>query len=73
MWANAEDNQRSATTKLTMPIAAFGGKYSVGEGAAQSMRAVADNVKAVIVPDAGHWLPEENPRFVANELIAFLS
>lgn len=73
MWTNADDNQRSATTKLTMPITAFGGQYSVGEGAAQSMRAVANNVKAVVVPGAGHWLPEENPEFVQQQLSVFLS
>jgi pimeloyl-ACP methyl ester carboxylesterase len=27
--------------------------------------------RAVEVPDAGHWLPEENPDFVTRELLAF--
>jgi pimeloyl-ACP methyl ester carboxylesterase len=73
MWTNAENNRASATVKLTMPVAAFGGEYSVGAGAAQSMSAVADHVTTVIVPGSGHWLPEENPVFVLNELLAFLA
>lgn len=30
-------------------------------------------LRAVDVPDAGHWLAEENPRFVTAELLRFLS
>jgi pimeloyl-ACP methyl ester carboxylesterase len=73
MWTNAEDNKTSAVNQLLMPVAAFGGEYSVGAGAAQSMAAVAAHVKTVIVPGSGHWLPEENPAFVIDELKAFLS
>ncbi|MFD2796343.1 alpha/beta fold hydrolase [Promicromonospora vindobonensis] len=28
-------------------------------------------VRAVDVPDAGHWLVEENPEFVTAELLRF--
>jgi pimeloyl-ACP methyl ester carboxylesterase len=73
MWTNAEDNKASAAVKLTLPVLAFGGEYSVGAGAAQSMSAVATKVKTVIVPGSGHWLPEENPAFVQRELMAFLA
>lgn len=73
MWTNADHVRASATTRLTMPVAAFGGQYSVGEGAAASMRAVADHVESFIVPDSGHWLPEENPAFVRDALAAFLA
>jgi pimeloyl-ACP methyl ester carboxylesterase len=73
MWTNAEHNKASAAVKLAMPVAAFGGEHSVGAGAAQSMSAVAGHVQTVIVPGSGHWLPEENPSFVHNELLAFLA
>lgn len=72
MWTNAENNRRSAEIKLDIPVAAFGGEYSVGVGAAQSMQAVANKVQTIIVPGAGHWLPEENPDFVITELKRFL-
>jgi pimeloyl-ACP methyl ester carboxylesterase len=73
MWTNAEHDKASAATKLAMPVAAFGGEYSVGPGAAQSMSAVAERVRTVIVPGSGHWLPEENPGFVIQELKSFLA
>lgn len=34
---------------------------------------VTDIVRAVDVPNAGHWLVEENPRFVTDELLRFLA
>jgi pimeloyl-ACP methyl ester carboxylesterase len=72
MWANAEQNKASATQKLTMPVLAMGGEYSVGPAAAQSMQAVANNVKTAIIPGSGHWLPEENPAAVIEQLQTFL-
>jgi pimeloyl-ACP methyl ester carboxylesterase len=73
MWKNAEDNKASAQTKITMPVVAMGGEYSVGAMAAQSMSAVATNVQTVIVRGSGHWLPEENAARVTTELTRFLS
>jgi pimeloyl-ACP methyl ester carboxylesterase len=73
MWTNADDDKRSAERRLSIPVAAFGGEYSVGEGAAMSMRAVADDVNSIVVPGSGHWLPEENPAFVRDALAAFLA
>jgi pimeloyl-ACP methyl ester carboxylesterase len=73
MWTNAEHDRASAATKLTMPVIALGGEHSVGAGAAQSLSAVAENVETLVVPGAGHWLPEENPDFVTAALLRFLA
>lgn len=73
MWTNADDDRASAQTPLTIPVAAFGGEYSVGAGAAMSMQAVATQVETVIVPGAGHWLPEENGPYVVDTLRDFLA
>ncbi|GLY47284.1 alpha/beta hydrolase [Lentzea sp. NBRC 102530] len=48
------------------------------EGQAQAIRGtiaprVPNIVAALDVPNAGHWLVEENPRFVTAELLEFLS
>ena len=73
MWTNAEHDKASAARRLIMPVAAFGGEFSVGAGSAQSMSAVADMVQTIIVPGSGHWLTEENPAFVIKELAVFLA
>lgn len=72
---DALDNQAwlAAYGKLKMPVLALGGDKSFGRGmeALQSLQGVADDVRGGLVPNAGHWVVEEQPEFVANELLAF--
>jgi pimeloyl-ACP methyl ester carboxylesterase len=35
------------------------------------MKQLAQNVTGVIVPNSGHWIPEEQPVFLANLLNNF--
>jgi pimeloyl-ACP methyl ester carboxylesterase len=63
--ADAVDNQANAESKrLTMPVMAMGAEFVFGAGVAASFRAVASDVREVIAPDSGHWIPEENPTFL---------
>lgn len=54
----------------TLVMAAQGQAEAIKGTAAPRMTNI---VRAVDVPDAGHWLVEENPRFVTAELLRFLS
>jgi len=59
---DAKDNQAFlAQGKLAMPILAVGGEKSFGPTMAVVMRATATNVTGQVIPDAGHWLMEEQP------------
>lgn len=72
---DALDNQAwlAAHGKLKMPVLALGGDKSFGRGmeALESLQRVAEDVRGGLVPNAGHWVVEEQPEFVANELLAF--
>ena len=60
---DAKDNQAFlAQGKLAMPILAVGGEKSFGPTMAVVMRATATNVTGQVIPDAGHWLMEEQPK-----------
>ena len=60
---DAKDNQAFlAQGKLTMPILAIGGEKSFGPTMAVVARATATNVTGLVIPDAGHWLMEEQPK-----------
>ncbi|RAN79839.1 alpha/beta hydrolase [Bacillus sp. SRB_336] len=60
---DAKDNQAFlAQGKLTMPLLAIGGEKSFGPTMAVVMRATATNVTERVIPDAGHWLMEEQPK-----------
>lgn len=73
---DAEQNAASiARGKLSMPVLAVGGGASWGRGAEveASCRQLAENVQGLVVPGAGHWLPEEQPGALADALRAFFS
>ncbi|MET9070474.1 alpha/beta fold hydrolase [Streptosporangium sandarakinum] len=64
--ADAENNKAGAGRRLTAPVLAVGGQYSFGEGVGGSFGQVADDVRTVVAPDAAHFVPEENPEFLAK-------
>ncbi|HEV2886734.1 MAG TPA: alpha/beta fold hydrolase [Jatrophihabitans sp.] len=61
---NAQYNQANASPQITLPVLAMGAQYVFGPGVAASFRAVASDVREVVAPDSGHWIPEENPVFL---------
>ncbi len=70
---DAEDNQKSLATKLTMPVLAIGGEKSFGQNEAIVMRNAATNVKELVIPNAGHWLMEEQPKATVGAILNFLA
>ena len=76
---DAEQNKESAKNKITMPVLALGGDIYPALGgdipgnfALSSLQSLATDVKGVTVPFSGHWIPEERPNFVLNQLFKFL-
>jgi len=70
---DAEDNQKSIATKLPMPVLAIGGAKSFGENEAIVMRNAATNVQELVIPDAGHWLMEEQTQATVGAVVKFLA
>jgi pimeloyl-ACP methyl ester carboxylesterase len=60
-----------AKGKLTMPVLAVGGEKSFGPTMAVVMRAAATDVQELVIPDAGHWLMEEQPAATVAAVRAF--
>lgn len=70
---DAIDNKQFLTSgPLTMPVLAIGGEASLGPKMATIMRAVATDVQEGVIPQAGHWLIEENPSATIAMITAFL-
>jgi len=61
-----------ANGRLTMPVLAVGGEKSFGTAMADAARAGATNVTAAVIPDAGHWLMEEQPAATVATVRGFL-
>jgi hypothetical protein len=68
-----KQNKEYSRVKLPMPVLALGGKCSFGTAALDSMRLLATDVRGSIVPDSGHWIPEEQPHFLVDQLFKLLS
>jgi pimeloyl-ACP methyl ester carboxylesterase len=77
---DAIQNHNYSKTKLTMPVLALGGEYipTLGGKIAMptviyGMKILAQNVTGIIVPNSGHFIPEEQPVFVVKILNNFFS
>lgn len=74
---DAEDNRAilAQNGKLKMPVLALGGAESFGRGLEplESMQRVADDVRGGVIRDCGHWMAEEQPGVLSDELLAFFN
>jgi pimeloyl-ACP methyl ester carboxylesterase len=69
---SAQNQQRKAR-RLALPVLAIGGAESSGEGPANTMMLVADDVQTVVIPGCGHWVAEQAPQELLTALTAFLA
>ena len=67
------DNTAFAKTPLSMPVLAIGGAGSAGTLVAENMRHVATQVTGCLIPDTGHFIPEERPAELAAMIDEFVS
>ena len=72
---DAEDNRAilAQNGKLKMPVLALGGDKSFGRGleCLQSLQRVAQDVRGGVVKDCGHWIVDEQPGVLLDELLTF--
>lgn len=64
-------NCQRAKTRLDAPVLAFGAQKGAGSMLFDTMRTVAHDVRGGVFNDCGHYMPEEAPRVVASEILAF--
>jgi pimeloyl-ACP methyl ester carboxylesterase len=71
--ATVAQNTKRAARPLTLPVLAIGGQASAGPMIADMMKLVADNVRSLVIPGAGHWVAEEAPQHMLAALTEFLA
>lgn len=72
-FVSAAQNAHHGKTKLTMPVLAMGGEACLGPLTKQCLELAAENVTGGVIPQCGHWIGEEQPEFIAAELLAFFA
>ena len=70
---DAEHNRENAKTKLTMPVMTMGGTASFGAGLKAQVEPLVEQLHHVMIDECGHYLAEEQPERVADELLRFLA
>ena len=67
-----QNRELSAKAKLQMPVLALGSDQGSIADMASPLKAFAETVHGAVIANCGHFLPEEQPAAVAEQLIAFL-
>ena len=60
-----------ADRKFAMPVLTIAGRYGVSDNLFKAMRPKADNLKGVIAEESGHFVPEEAPAFLTEQILNF--
>ena len=69
-FQSIEQTERLTQSKVQTPVMAMGGVKGLGPRVSAMVRMVAANVKEVVLDDSGHFVPEERPDAVVNEILA---
>jgi pimeloyl-ACP methyl ester carboxylesterase len=57
--------------KFSMPILTVAGRYGVSDNLFKAMVQKADNIEGVIAEESGHFVPEEAPVFLTEQIVNF--
>ena len=60
-----------ADRKVAMPVLTIAGRYGVSDNLFKAMAPKADNLKGVIAEESGHFVPEEEPVFLTEQILNF--
>jgi pimeloyl-ACP methyl ester carboxylesterase len=64
-------NKKQFKGKLPIRLLAVGGQYSI-PNMGDSLKPYFENVTSLVIPDSGHFVPEEQPEALAKSLKTFL-
>jgi len=73
IFDDIDHNKENAKTKLKMPVLALGGERGFGQVPLRSMKALAENVRGGVVERCGHWIAEERPDYLIDQLLTFFA
>jgi pimeloyl-ACP methyl ester carboxylesterase len=62
-----------ARTKLKMPVLALGGEFSLRDITLKLYEAVAEEVRGGVISQCGHWVAEERPDYLLDQLPSFFA
>ena len=70
---DAEHNRENAKTKLAMPLMTVSGIASAGDALKGAVQPLAEQLRHVTIEECGHYIAEEQPARLAEELLKFFA
>ena len=70
---SSKQNREFSKMKLPMPVLAWGGESAVGDRLRIAMESLALQVEGGMIEDCGHYVMEEQPDMVGQELLRFFA
>lgn len=70
VFTSMEQTKPLMVHKVKTPVIAMGGASCLGSAVAQMLSLVAADIKTVVVEHSGHFIPEEQPQAVVDQIIA---
>jgi pimeloyl-ACP methyl ester carboxylesterase len=67
-FTTMEQTSLLKTAKVRVPVIAIGGSDSRGDQVREMISMVATNVSGVVVPNCGHFVPEEHPQELGRQI-----
>ena len=71
-FATIDQTEPLQKNKVKVPLIALGGEKGLGAKVQEMVKAVAANVDGSVLPDCGHFIPEEAPREVVRNIQALV-
>lgn len=72
LFSDIEFNANQLKEKLKIPVLVLGGEYSFGLKPFESWKAAAENIKGAIIKNSGHYIVEEQPQLLLEQVLPFL-
>lgn len=70
--ATITQNLERAKKPLPMPVLALGGDHGVRDLPEKMLSPITLNLRSAVLPDCGHFAPEESPEQILEQLLPFL-
>lgn len=68
---DSQQNKEYFKNKLSMPVLALGGAQSFGPLIVNMVEEIATNVSGGMIEQCGHWIADERPEFLTEQLLVF--
>lgn len=68
VFKTIEQTEPLTTNRVKVPVVALGGEKGLGAAVGEMVEMIAENVESVLIPDCGHFIPEEQPAEIVRQI-----